>query len=117
MKFSDFSFQVQSSKRFRDSGRDVRAFLVKACVNDSSEPQTFSYMRWTAVGPDSERFEPTRWSDIQPSFPSGLDDSDEVKPGDCVKGYIQFEPDVKLTELRYANDRGDSATFDLATKK
>lgn len=89
----------------------LQLFMVKGCLNPGEEAAPFSYLRWTAYGVDSERFPPVSWSDIQPAYPSG---DENVQPGQCVKGWIQFETDAQLVELRYANETGESITYKLS---
>lgn len=89
--------------------RHVQSFMLRGCLKAGSESTHFSSQFWTAIGPDGERYRPAEWTDIQPGFTYEM----PVKPGECVKGWLQFETQDKLVELRYQNDAGARLGFEV----
>lgn len=104
------TFLISESKVIDPKDRNVQAFMLKSCLSASVEERaTFSSARWTALGPDGERYQPSEWTDIQPGYLYEM----EVDPGECVKGWLQFDTKDKLTELRYENAQGERFSYRL----
>ena len=103
------SFTVSEYKVLDPKGRHLQSFMVRGCLSPDAEASPFSYVRWTAMGPDGERYEPSDWSYIQPKYGYEMD----VKPGECVKGWITFETKEKIARLKYENASGQQFTYVL----
>lgn len=101
------TFVISESKVFND-GRNVQAFMLKACLSESErEANAFTSALWSAIGPEGERYQPSDWSDIQPGYHYEM----PVSPGECVKGWLQFDTKDEIVEVRYQSQRGDRVAY------
>ena len=103
------TFTMTERKLFAD-GRHVQAFMLQGCLSKTAEATSFTSSLWQAIGPDGERYNPAEWSDIQPGYKYDM----PVSPGECVKGWLQFDTEDKIVEVRYQNSTGERVSDSVA---
>lgn len=102
------TFVISESKVIDPESRHLQVFMLRACMRATeTEANAFTSSLWMAVGPDGERYQPSDWSDVQPGYHFEM----PVQPGECVKGWLQFETRETLVEVRYQNDAGERVAY------
>lgn len=91
-----------------------RGFLVETCAG--IEAIQVSAVPWLAVGASGGRYQAgsiVGATEFSPAYPSYNSPAGALTAGECLQGWMTFQTDEQLTELRYVPSGSPSATWSL----